>query len=275
MFGILLTIIGSFFEEAGNSAGKTAVKSKIESIYTLGFVTNLCCAVLFAVMASLRWQDMAIGSWTTLMIRFPIELLLAHFSIIALTRCTRSTFGFLRTGTIPLLAIVDLFMGYGLDFYQILGILIISAALLFLHINHGLEKKGLKFAVLATIMPVVTISLAKYNFSHGNSWELEQALVLSAMAIYFYTVARSRGEKPFLLFKKPMVILQATITALGSVLLVWSLSLITPSIHTTVKRSTAVIAAVASGGIVFHEKKMLIKAVTVIACIIGIALLAI
>lgn len=47
----------------------------------------------------------------------------------------------------------------------------------------------------------------------------------------------------------------------------------TPSVHTAAKRSTAVIAAVGSGKIVFHEKHATIKILAMATCVIGVILL--
>lgn len=273
MLGVFLTILGTVFEEIGTSAGKVAVKLKVESIFSYGFISNLCATIMFAFLAVWRYPQLDISAWPTFLVRLPLELILSYLTIQAITKCSRSAFGFLRTGTIPLLLVVDAFMGYRLDGYQMLGIGLITAALLYLHMNHGLDKPGLKYAVLATIVPVATASLAKFDFNHGNSWELEQTIICAAITVFFYLVAKSKRERPFSLFKKPLVLMQACATAASSAVLTYGFLLIAPSVHMAAKRSTAVLAAVGSGGLAFHEKKLFVKAIAVAACVIGVILL--
>lgn len=163
--------------------------------------------------------------------------------------------------------------GYSLSYSQILGIALITGAIFLLYVNHGLERRGLKYAIFATLLPVATISLAKYNFNHGNSWELEQALAFLVTTVMLYAISRRKGEYPLRHFKNPFTIIQALATAAGNVILVFGFNLMTPSVHTAAKRSTAVIAAVSSGKIVFHEKHAAMKAFAMVICVVGVILL--
>lgn len=275
MFGILLTLVGTIFEEAGNSLAKAGVKLKIESVDTLGFLSNFLTSIFFLALVAIRWQYQHIDVWSTLGLRLIVEIILAWFTVRAIAVCSRSTFGFLRVATIPLLLIVDTLMGYSLDAYQIAGILLITFMLFFLYANHGFEKRGLFFLIMASLLPVITCTLLKFNLNHGNSLELEQAIIGTVLTIYFYTQTWRRRENPFKFFTKPLLLAQVSFHALAGVILSFGFNLINPSIHMAAKRSTSVMASLASGRFVFHEKKMGIKVIAMAFCVLGIILLAI
>ncbi len=203
MFGIILTIIGTLLDEVSTSAGKTAARLKIQNIFTSAFITNACSALMFTGIAIWRWPHMTLEAWPTFLVRLPLELCVTFFTVTAVAKCARSAFGLVRTGTIPMLLLVDALMGYSLSYAQILGIALITSAIFLLYVNHGLERRGLKYAILATLLPVATISLAKYNFNHGNSWELEQALAFLVTTVMLYAISRRKGEYPLRHFKKP------------------------------------------------------------------------
>lgn len=88
----------------------------------------------------------------------------------------RSTYGFLRVLTIPLLLLVDLALGYSLSQGQIVGVSILTLSVLLLLLNHGLRTKGIGFVLLSAVNAVVTLSLFKYDITHFNSVEVEQGI---------------------------------------------------------------------------------------------------
>jgi hypothetical protein len=275
MLGIFLTLIGTVLEEAGNSLAKASVKLKIESVNTLGFLSNSWSTIFFVALTVIRWPEMHIATWPTLLLRLPLEIIPAWFTVRAIAYCARSTFGFVRVTTIPLLLLADMVMGYHLDPYQMMGISLITFTLLFLYANHGFDRRGLFYAFAASLMPVVTSTLLKYNLNHGNSLELEQAMVGLTLTAYFYLQTRRAGEKPFRLLSKPIVLSQVLVHALGGVVLSYGFNLITPSVHMAAKRSTTVMASLVSGRYVFKEKKMGLKIAAMAICVLGIILLAI
>ncbi len=215
---------------------------------------------------------MTLDSWQTFLIRMPLEMGVTFFTVTAVAKCARNAFGFVRTGTVPLLLPVDALMGYGLSYAQILGIALVTGAIFYLYVNHGLESRGLKYALFATVFPVTTTSLAKYNFTHGNSWELEQVLAFSAITFMLYFISRSKDERPLRHLKNPWTLVQALATALGNAVLIYGFNLMTPSVHTAAKRSTAVVAAASSGKIVFKEKHLAIKLLAAAVCVLGVIL---
>lgn len=273
MFGILLTILGTLSEEISTSLGKSAVARHVESIFALGFINALCGLVFFVSLICIRSTAVMISSWPTLLARIACELVLALLTVIAVSQCTRSTFGFIRVGTIPLLLLVDVVMGYTLHPSQVVGIAIITFSLFLLYTNHGFEKRGAIYAVIGTVLSVATTSLAKYDFSHGNSLEAEQALIYLVLASFFCVFSVRCRENPVRLLLKPVVMLQAAAIAVGSVLLTYGFNLMTPSIHMAAKRSTAAMASIGSGYLAFHEKHIKVKIISSVLCVLGILLL--
>src|SRR3989338_3870018 len=106
MFEILLSILGTFFTELSSSIGKSAVAKKLESVYAMGFLDSIwgagffLIAILFNVS---RGTPLSIASWPTFFLRVFLEIFQAFLAVEALARADRSTLGFLKTGTIPLL----------------------------------------------------------------------------------------------------------------------------------------------------------------------------
>lgn len=269
-----MTVIGALFEEAASSIGKLAVKLKIESPYSMGVVTNFWNVVLFLSLTLVKWPEQKISIWTTLIIRIVLETILGYITVNAITRSSRSTFSFIRSGTIPLLLIVDFILGYRIDLPQLVGIALISICLFILFANHGLDKKGLSYVLASTFLAVATISLFKYDINHGNSLELEQSLIGFSTLIFFLIMAKRTKAKLYKLIKEPLVLAQAATQALAAAFGTYGLSLIPPSVHIAASRSTTMIAAVSSGKLVFHEKRLGIKILALIFCVIGILLLS-
>ena len=160
MFGILLLASGSFFSEIGVSLGKEEVARRKESIYTYGFLSLCLSTFAFLIIALLRGSFLfSLDSLPTLIPRIGLEILQAYVSIKAITTADRSTFGFLRVLTVPLLLLTDLALGYSLAVNQIIGVGILTLSLLLLFLNHGLRSKGVGLVLFSAINAVILISL--------------------------------------------------------------------------------------------------------------------
>ncbi|MCR4278629.1 MAG: hypothetical protein NUV81_01855 [bacterium] len=278
MFGILLVVVGSFLDEIGISIGKRSVRRKKENIYSFGFL-NLFLATVFLGFFALYfvWQYGIFGHLpmlSTFSIRIVLEMFQMYFAIRAITEAERTTNGFLSTGTIPLLLLVDILLGYSISGFQVIGMLCISLGVLFLFINHGIHKKGIGWVIAGTLNGVITISLYKYNISHGNSWQIEQFFVhVALVAFCLFMLYRLGMRKPFRLFLKPYAIIQSATIGIASVLISFAYLLAPASVIVAAKRSSTVIFSVVSGSAVFHEKKVGVKIIATFAFIVGIILL--
>lgn len=106
MFGVLITAIAASFEEIGSSIGKAKINSCQASCYTVGFLNLIGGTVLIATIGLIRDSFVfSLESLPTFIPRLILEMILMDLTMRALARADRSTFGFIRTTTIPLLLV--------------------------------------------------------------------------------------------------------------------------------------------------------------------------
>lgn len=278
MFGIILQIIGSFLEEVSETIGKDNVRKKLEDVWTFGFLNAFMSLVglLFIITFVQGWSEMTLYAWPTFLIRALLLQVQSIATVIALVKAERSTFGFLRVGTIPLILFIDMFMGVALSGWQVIGMLFIAATILILSMNHGLDKKGIVYVLYGTVSAAIQLSLFRYNVTHGNSVELEQLGVMLLVAPVFYILARRAGHpSPLTYLKRAPIALQSGLH--GAALIVGSYAFLyaPASILLATARGSAVMAAVLAGHWYFHEKRFALKLLGFIGCAIGILLLSI
>lgn len=277
MFGVLLASIGAFFEELSSSIGKEEVRRKQESMYAMGFLNAVVAALFFVVLIIFfRKGGLTFDAWPTFILRALLSMSLAYFSINALVKAERSTYGFIRTATIPLLLVADVLIGSRISGYQTLGMAFICLGLLFLFMNHGFSKRGIGHAVMSAANAAVVIGLYKYDITHGNSVELEQLLGLLVLLAFLYAMSRYYSrEHPFSLLKKPLVLLQSGSIGIATVIDSFAYLFAPASVILAATRSSTVVFTVLSGGVFFHEKHIAVKVVSLVAFVGGIILLAV
>ncbi|MBI2057847.1 MAG: hypothetical protein HYT63_02595 [Candidatus Yanofskybacteria bacterium] len=275
MLGVILTTISSFFSEAFSVIGKKAVEKKEESIFTMGFLLFFWGAILF--LGIILWKtsfDFSMASLPTFIPRIFIEIVLISIVLKATVIADRSTFSFIRTATLPLLLVVDLFMGYSVSPMQIIGMGIIVFALVILFRRKSINKKGLKLAVWSAILPVPTIALFKYNITHYNSVEAEELLISLSLLFYFFFMAkRLAGENPIRLLVKPLFFKQSLSEGLAMIFNSFAYLFASASVITSAKRSSAILWAVLSGNKIFAEKNFVLKLMVFVLMTIGTILL--
>lgn len=277
MFGILLASLGSLFKETSASIGKNEVAHHRESLYMMGFI-NLSASLIFFGAVGLIRQNFVfdLASLPTFAARAVLEILQIWLALKAVTLASRGTFGFLRTITIPLLLVVDLFIGYSITLGQIMGIGIIVLGLIFLFLNHGIEKKGLWWVAGSAINAVATISLFKYNITNFNSVEAEQTLMIAILLVYFLILLLWRTtDRPWHIFTHRKFFFQSLSEGAGSVVSAFAYNFAAASIIVAVERASAIFWSIISGNVFFKEKKFFIKAIAMILFIIGLALIII
>jgi len=275
MFGIIFASIGSFFEEVFSVIGKKEIRKHEESIYSMGFLLYFWSVIFFLAIILLKGSfDFSLASLPTFITRVVLEVFVVTISLHALVKSDRSTFSFIRTITLPLLLLVDFFLGYTLTFNQIFGISIIIFSLLILFLNHGVSKRGLKYVIISAILAVGTISLFKYNITNFNSVEAEQFLAQSILLIYFFIMAKTYSkENPLKLMRKSLIFKQSLSEGLGAVLISFAYVYAPASVITSAKRSSSVLWAVLSGNRMFHEKHIVLKLTLFVMLTVGIILL--
>lgn len=277
MIGFILTALGTSAEEVGIALGKKSVQSKKIGTYGLMVLHTLVSIAIFLATV-LIWPGAFVFSVLSLpffLARAFFEVLQMYMSTQALVRSDRTTFAFVRTLTIPLLLAVDVYLGYSLSLLQIVGIVILTLAILAIFSGKQFSKAGIGFVLFSALNAVITISLFKYNISHYNSIAAEQLGILSILALYAI-IGRyvSNEPSPFhLVIRDRQVFWQVLAESIGGVLQSFAFLFLPPSILIAVKRSTSVFWSLVSGHFVFHERHFLWKGATVTMLITSLVLL--
>lgn len=275
-FAIVLLIIASLLSEISGSLGKYAVKHKLESIFSMSFLNMLWSLGIFVATVLLRpdaWR-FSFDSVPTLLVRFALECLQTYWSAKAVVTSTRGTFGLVRSLTIPLLVIVDVSLGYVLNGWELIGILVVFLTLVGLGLMGDLDRRGLKYVVLSSVNAVLTISLYKYDITHFNSVAAEQIIILLGLVIFLFAMAKREGENPIALFRKPVPMAQSAAFGSGGILDAFALSYVPASIGTTFIRALGVFWCVIFGRAYFKETHFVAKLFGCAAIVGGLVLLA-
>ena len=276
MLGFFFIFLGGLFDEFATSIGKDRVAAGKESIYTMGFLNTLWAALLFFGILIFEHRFVfSLQSLPTFLLRAVLEVVLAHATILAITRADRSTFSFIRTGTLPLLLGVDIALGYTVTVPQMAGIGIIVLSFLLLFINQGIRTQGMKYVVFTTIMAVATISLYKYNISHYNSVAAEQLLICLILLLYFFIKATwVAKENPFHFLRQPIFFSQSLAEGIASALISFAFLFAAASVMATAKRSLGMLWALLSGNFYFKEPEAGIKLFVFVLICFGLTLMA-
>jgi hypothetical protein len=246
MLAALLLLTSTFITEAANSIGKQSVRYRRENIYDLAFL-NFFWGFIFLLVtipfgAPVHFNP---ASLPMLGVRIIVELLLAYVSAEAIIAADRSTLGFLRLLTIPLLLVIDIALGYRLSTVQLVA---------FRHNQRG--HRGAWAAILSAILAAVAVSLYKYDITHYNSVVVDQGIVLAAMLMVFYAMARRRGRSPLKLLVRRVTGTQALANGLVIPLESFAVGLAPASVIITLKRSLGLGWCIVFGGLYFHEHSL-------------------
>lgn len=277
MFGVLLVVMGTFFDEISSSIGKEKVKSHEETVFTMSFLNSIW-SVMGYILYSIFSRDFyfSLASLPTFSIRLVLEITLTYIATSAICSSDRSTFGFIRVLTIPLLLIVDLILGYALTFWQLAGIGVIMFTLFLTFTSHGIKKDGAGLCFISAVLAVATISLYKYDITHFNSVAAEQAFCLSGISGYLYFYSRyKKHENPIKFFKKPVFIMQSIFSGFASLVISLAYKFAPASVITTAVRSGSIFWSVASGGFYFKERHLFVKIISLALLCTGLIFLII
>ncbi len=277
MFGVLLMLAGTFFEELSTSIGKIGIRRHLESPFSFGFINSSLVTIAFIVILVIRRNGLVFSSASLplLAIRVVLEMLTASVTLHAIAKADRSTYGFLRTLTIPLILVYDLVLAYKFDYLQLLGVAFIVVALLFLFMNHGLSRKGAALSLLSAFLASLTISIYKYSITNYNSPEIDQSIVNFFLLVFFFVMAKYvYKEDAVKAFWHRRSLGQSMIAALGSLVESYAYLFAPASVIVAAKRSLAVFWSVLSGKVAFHERKLAIKLIALFLCAVGLSLLA-
>ncbi len=276
MWGVLLTAISTFLEELSAAIGKDRVSKKAYSIYTFGWIQSSAAAVFFLAIALIKHETFLFSSASLpfFTLRVFLEMVLAHTSRAAITIADRSTFSFIRVGTIPLVLGIDWMLGYQLTTYHLAGIGVIIVALVLVFSRQTITRAGVGLTVLSTVLAAVTISLFKYDIAHYNSVVAEQLLVYICIVGYFTVGSLLRAkERPWHSLRQPIVIFQAFLSGVTGVVDSFAYVFAPASVIIAARRSSAVLWSIATGRFYFKEINVVFKVCIASILIGGIILL--
>jgi len=284
MFGILLVAIGTLTCEIGSAIGKVTLASHERRVYPLAVITNAVGGVLLLFAALTLPPNLfgtgvpgglvfSLASLPFLLTRVVLEIIQVQVTLLAIARADRSTFGFLRTITLPLLLIVDLALGYAVPEARLWGVLAIIVGLLFLFLNHGITRKGSLLTLFGAVNAVITISIFKYDITHYNSVAVEQGLVILAIVIYFWILSRRTRQYPMRLLRERRYWSQFALATVDTAAMSFAYLFAAASVITAARRALAVLWAIGSGELYFHERHIVIKLIAFAFVAGGIALL--
>ncbi|MBI4093534.1 hypothetical protein HY417_01090 [Candidatus Kaiserbacteria bacterium] len=275
MFGIVLAGIGNFFAEIAESIGKKEGVEKAASIYTLSFVSLFFGAIFIFILGIARDNLVfSLASLPTFIPRAIFEILQAYATTRALIEADRGDFGFVKSLTIPLLLIVDLSLGYPLSSLQMAGMALILVAVSTLLIYERHTVRGLFWLLISAANASITISLYKYNISNFNSVEAEQSLIMGILLAYFFFAALYfAGENPIRFLLRRVFFAQSFSAGFAHVANSFAYLFASPSVIAAAIRSFAVLFALLSGRLYFHEKYLLLRSSVFMLVVLGLVLL--
>lgn len=271
MLGILLAFSGNFFGEFASSFGKQLLEKKELSIYLYGAVNYFLLTVLFLVIVFIGGESFLLGGGALLFFaRSFFEIMQAELQLRALQFADRTTFGFLRTLTIPLLLVVDLALGYMLTMTQFVGVLLVTLSLVFMFFGKRMNRSGFYLSLFSAINAVITISLYKYNITHFRSVAVEGFYITLLLALYFIVrSAMLHGSRSFPLLLRRPVLLSSLGNGVASVLVSFAYQYGPASLILAMVRAGALFWSFFSGALYFHEdgiqRKFVVLSVLIVA----------
>lgn len=276
MFGVIITFFSTFFDEIGSVITKVKLNQKQISIYSIGMINCLAVAIFFIIVNIVKWEfKFSAASLPTISTRVIFEIILTTIVFRAVAQADRSTFGFIRVITIPLLLMVDFLLGYKINNWQFLGIGIIIFSLVLIFLLHGIKKQGAWLSLLTAVLAVVTISLYKYDITHYNSVAAEQIIIYLFLIPYLWLMAFFKAkENPFSFFRQKIYCYLSLANLAPALLISYAYAFAPASIILSAYRSSSVFWSMISGKAYFKEVHFLIKAVCLILLVVGIILLA-
>ena len=255
MFGILLAFFGNFFGEFSASFGKQLLKTKELSIYLYGAMNYFSLVIFFFAITLFKGETLVFGGGVLLFLtRFVFEVIQSEAQLRALEFADRTTFGFLRALTIPLLLIVDIVLGYTLTMTQLLGVLLVTFSLVFMFYGSRVRHEGFYLSLFSAVNAVITISIYKYDITHFRSVAVEGFYLALLLALYLGTRSLIlHGRDVLRLLRRPSLIFLVTGNSVASVLVSFAYQYGPASLILAMVRAGALFWSFFSGALYFHE----------------------
>lgn len=255
MFPVLLMLTSTLSTEVSSSMGKQLVRQRRENVYDLAFLGIFWGTVIMIITLAFGAEfRVTLASLPTLLARIVLEFGLLIAIAEATIRADRSTVGFIRLITIPLMLVVDIALGYHISSLQFMGIAVMFVALVVAFRHNPISRRGAWAALLSGLIGVGTVTLYKYNITHFNSVAGEQITVLVVVCIGLHILSYRRSRRsPLQLLFRPATSTQALADGVAIPLESFAYSLAPASLIMAYKRSFALIWSIVFGGTRFHE----------------------
>ncbi len=278
MIGVLFASIGTFFEEIASVTGRSRVRANEHSVATMGFLQTFGATIFFGLLVTLHRESFLFSpaSLPTYGVRVLLEILQAQMTMMAIVLADRSTYGFLRIMTIPLLVIMDAVLGYTMSFFQYagIGLILVALGVLFSGKSTTNDARGRWFTIITALNAVATITLFKYNVTHYNSVAAEQLPIYLILLLYFFLTARLLAhENPLSLFRHPAVLVQVASQGCAGVLQSFAILFAPAAVILAAKRSSSALWALMAGRRYFHEQHVVKKSMILVLLVGAIVLL--
>jgi hypothetical protein len=276
MFAIAIIFASTLLQETSDSLGKKAMKERRQTVYSMAFLGIFWSLIflIIAVMFGAKFKFTS-ASLPTFVPRVMLEILLAFVGAEAVAKADRSTLGFVRLLTIPLLLVVDLVLGYHINAWQLMGIGFMFVGLLLAFHHNPRGKKGFGLALLGAVISVATVSLYKWDITRYNSVTGEQIVLIICLLAFFYVQSvRHSGQSPLILLFRPRSGAQSLASGLNSAIESFAYLFAPASVIIALKRSLALMWSICFGHKYFHETGARQKIYAGVILTVGLGLLA-
>jgi hypothetical protein len=256
MFAAMILLAATLLEEVQETLGKKAVRQQRENIYSMAFLA-MFWTLLFLIISVFLGAKFVVkpASIPLLATRSVLEIVFSYIVALGVIRTDRSTLGFMRLLTIPLLLAIDISLGYHLSNIQIAGICVMFTGLAaaFYHNPHGQRGSGIAIAI--AILGAVTTTLYKWDITHFNSVAGDQITVCAFNVLFFFIMSVKTGPSPLKLLVQRRTGIQSLANGLGLAIESFAFTFAPASVIIALKRSFALIWCILFGKEFFHEKK--------------------
>ncbi|MBP7057338.1 hypothetical protein KBB08_02510 [Candidatus Gracilibacteria bacterium] len=274
MVGVLLMVVAACFIEIGAYLSKHEVENHHESLQAMMFLNTFCSAFLFLAVALWNDASFVIYSWPILVLGAVFSIVSALVGSIATIKSQMSQAGLFRLASIPLLLLVDYFLGYDISPLQFGGIAMILAILVMLSFKHEWDKPSVRWLMLNAFLVVIDVTLYKYSIDRVASLEMIQLMYRFSLLLYCILVMRLANKEHVLRhLATPIAWWQSAVIAIGAVLSGFAFSYGPPSIILAAYRSAQAFWSLIIGALFFYERSLAIKILILVFLIFGVTLL--
>ncbi|MEO5927976.1 MAG: hypothetical protein ABIO72_04620 [Patescibacteria group bacterium] len=276
MIAIFLAALGALFEEISNSLEKFAMTHKLEHPAVIGLLNSSWTVVYFLAIAFLYKGSFVLVKETIPWLCILVVLCIAQtvLTLLAIQQATRSTFGLLRTLTIPILALLDALTGAAVSPLKFVAMGIMFVTMAWMEWSHTIERKGAGLVIATALNGAVTLALFKYILTAGTSVTAAQIVILLP-GVLFLAIWSRRGKRPSLKGKVKLMAVQTAAYGAATLVESYALLLAPASIMTAALRSSAVLWSVISGNKIFHEQDFKKKIIGSGVILLALALLVV